>query len=145
MLGDLFAVMMETPMLMVIFVVDLLLIFTILLYVLNKIYKKKRPDQSILAFFNRFRLKRKKGGIGNVETLYTFVVDAYVGRGVVPRGAKGYKAREAVLKNIKARKKPEEYEVVKAVFDGYEMKKYGGGVYNEKTVVDNLFNRFRAL
>ncbi len=142
MLGDLFAVMMETPMLMVIFVVDLFLIFTIFFYVLKKIYKKKRPGQNILAFFNRFRLKMKKGGISSVEALYDFVVESYVGKG---KEAGGYKTRKAILERIKAKKKPEEYEIVKAVFDGYEMKKYGGGVYNEATVVSNLFNRFRSL
>ena len=145
MLGDLFAVMMETPMLMIIFIVDLFLIFTILFYVLNKIYKKKRPDQSLLAFFNRFKLKTTKGHVKDVETLYDFVVNAYAGRISVPRGEKGYKARKAILKYIKARRKPAEYEVVKAIFDGYEMKKYGGGVYNEGSVVNSLFSRFRAL
>ena len=145
MLGDLFAVMMETPMLMVIFIVDMLLIFTITFYVLNKLYKKKRPDQSILAFFNRFKLKTNKGHVKDVETLYGFVVDAYAGRITIPKEERGYKARKAILKYIKAKRKPAEYDVVKAVFDGYEMKKYGGGVYNEGSVVNSLFNRFRAL
>ncbi|MBR9681261.1 MAG: hypothetical protein GOV00_00480 [Candidatus Altiarchaeota archaeon] len=146
MLAELFAVMMETPMLMIVFVVDVFLIVTILFFVINKLYKKKRPDQSLLMFFKRFKLKRSKGGVKNVESLYDFVIDNYLGRGSFSRGlGRGFKAREMILKSIKERKKPAEFEVVKAVFDGFEMKKYGGGVYNEETVVNNLFSRFRAL
>lgn len=145
MLGDLFAVMIETPMLMVVFVVDLLLITAILFYVGKKIYSKKRPDQNVIAFLTSFKLKRKKGGVSNIETLYDYVIQTYTGRGAISKNQTGYAARKKIIKYVQDKKKPAEFEIVNSIFKGFEMKKYGGGIYNENTVVNTLFTRFRHL
>lgn len=145
MIGDLFAVMMETPILMIIFVVDLTLIFAILFYVGKKIYNKKRPDQSIVAFLTSFKLKRKIGAVSTIETLYDYIIRTYAGRGVISKSKFGYGARKKILKHIQTKKKPAEFEVVESIFKGFEMKKYGGGIYNENAVVNSLFTRFKHL
>lgn len=142
MLGGIFRVIMDTPFLMVIFLVNVGLIIAIVAYVARKLYEKKRPDMSLKNFWSRFKLKNKKSSARTLEGLYDLVIRTYVRRGTISRDlGKGFKAREAILSKAKDKEKT----VVANIFNGYEMKTYGGGVSNEKQVVEELFNRFRAL
>jgi len=141
-LAGVFQVIMEHPMLMLVTLVDVALIALIAYFLLSRVLGKKRPDRKIKLFLRRIFVGLRPGKIENIEALYEYVINTYVHKGVVPAEAgTGFRAREKVLDSVEG----EEIKVVKSIFDSYEGKKYGGGVWNEEKTVANLFNQFRSL
>ncbi|HDR53385.1 MAG TPA: hypothetical protein ENN60_01775 [archaeon] len=144
MLESIFQVMAETPVLMVVFVVDLILIFTIVFYVAKKIYQKKRPDMGFMTWFTRFTLKSLKAPTHTIEGLYDLVVSTYTRRGVVTREmGKGFRAREKILEHTK--EKEEAQQVLRTIFETYEGKMYGGVKTYEQGKIEELFHQFKAI
>jgi len=124
-------------------VVDIFLIGIIAYYIFTKVLKKKQPGLKLRDFFGRFFVKLKKpGDTGTIESLYDYVIQSYMRRGAIPRDSgSGLRAREKILESLEG----EELKVVKTIFQGYESKKYGGGVWNEEKTVGTLADQFRAL
>jgi hypothetical protein len=142
MIGEIFQVIMNHPMLVVVFVLDVFLIFAILFFVFGKIYKTKRPDRIIKFILKRFAIRHKISSPSKIEELYAMVIDAYTAKGLISiDSGKSYKARRQILEKLSGN----EYNAVKSIFDGYEMKKYGGGLNEEQRVVSYLLNQFRSL
>ncbi len=142
MIGNLIRVMMEHPMLMLVFLADLALISLITYYIVSHVFGKKRIDLKLRAFLSRFFVRFRSHNIEGIEPLYEFVIDTYVRKGIVhPDMGRGFRAREKVLESTEG----EERRVVQAIFDSYESKKYGGGVWNEEKTVSTLLDKFRAL
>jgi hypothetical protein len=141
-LSDMFRVMMEHPLLMVVLLVDIALIVLIVYFISSKVLGDKKPGVKVRNFIRKFFIKLKPGSVRSVESLYDYVVDAYVHRGVVPADlGSGFRARQKIMKSVEG----EEKQVVEAIFYAYEGKKYGGGVFNEEKTVSTLFDRFRSL
>jgi hypothetical protein len=142
MFGEIFQVIMNHPMLVVVFVLDVFLILAILFFVFGKIYKTKRPDRIIKFLLKKFAIRHKISSPTKIEDLYAMVIDAYTSKGLVTINAgKNYRARKQILEKLSG----SEYNVVKSIFDGYEMKRYGGGLNEEQRVVSYLLNQFRSL
>jgi len=142
MLRGILSIIFEHPLLAFIFMVDLFLIIFILSYVLAKFFESSKPHRKLAFFLKKMTLKLHPGEIEEIEDLYGFVIDAYVKKGILQEGdGRGFRAREKILKSISGKEK----EVVERIFDYYELKKYGGGVKNEKEVVADLLSAFRSL
>lgn len=142
MIGQMLRVMMESPVLMLVLIADLFLIGLIVYYIVTKVLGKKRPDLKLRSFFSRFFVRFKAGEMKTIEPLYEYVVHRYLRQGVVSSDmGKGLKAREKILESLE----DEEKNVVKSIFDSYESKKYGGGVWNEEKTVADLLTQFRSI
>ncbi|MBR9689490.1 MAG: hypothetical protein GOV01_01155 [Candidatus Altiarchaeota archaeon] len=142
MLSGVFQVIMEQPLLAIVFIADIFLIFLIVSYVSSKIFGEKRPDRKIFLFFRKFFVKLKEGDSKDIASLYDYVIKTYIHKGVVSHDlGTGFKAREKILESIEG----EEKKVVQTVFSGFESKNYGGGILDEQKTVSYLFDQFRAL
>ena len=142
MLAELFEVMFENPFLMIIFVVDLFLIIAIITFILGKVFGTKRPDKAILLFLKRFAVRHRVGTPNNIKELYDYVLDIYRKRGKINHNdGSGFKARKKILDSIEESEK----KIIKSVFEGFEVTKYGGGLLNEKELVSYLLNQLRTL
>ncbi len=138
MLGDLFGVMLEHSFLMIIFLVDLFIIFAIISFIFGKIYGTKRPDRFILLFLKRFAMRHRVGTPKNMKELYDYALDIYIKKGIISRrDGTGFKARRKILEKIEDKEK----EIIKSIFDGFEATKYGGGLLNEKELISYLLNQ----
>jgi len=142
MIGELFQVLMEHPLLMLVAVVDVLLILLIILYISSKIFGAKRPDRKIYLWFRRLFTKLKEGDNSSLETLYEYVINTYIHKGTITHDdGDGFKAREKILEKLEG----EEKKLVINIFKGYESKKYGGGISDEKKTVSYFYDQFRAV
>ena len=135
MIDTILRVMFEHPLLMLIALVDIALIVVILSYVASKLYGKKRPDRAIRLLITRLRAKRKKTSKETIEGLYDYVLHKYLAKGVIDSDTgRGFRARQKILGSLEGSEK----ETVKAVFEHYECKLYGGGLLNEQKSVSYL-------
>lgn len=141
-LGSMLRVIMEHPLLMLVTLVDVALIALIAYYLSSRLLGKKQPGQKLKQFLRRIFITIHPGQVENVESLYEYVINTYIHRGVVPAEAgRGFRAREKVLESVEG----EERQVVKQIFESYEGKMYGGGVWNEEKTVAALFDQFRSV
>ncbi len=142
MIGEIVAMLFEHPLLGFIFTVDLFLVFAIITYISLHLYREKRPDRRLAFFLKKMTLKLHPSDIDDLDSLYGFVMDAYTKKGVLSDGdGRGFRARTKILNSVSGGEK----ETVKAIFEYYEAKKYGGGVQNEKDVVYRLLDAFRNV
>ena len=142
MIGDLFRVMMGNPMLLLVLIVNVFLLAMIMYYLLPRIFGKKKVGAKLRNFFGRFFVRIGNAEMKTIEPLYEYVMKNYLRRGIISADlGKGFKAREKVLEFVD----DEEKKVVQTIFNGYESKKYGGGVWNEEHTVGNLLTQFRDL
>lgn len=142
-LAGLFQAIMEHSLLTTIMIVDILLIGAIVVYIVSKLYEKKRPDQSLILFLKKSLAKKKLSKSESIEGLYGFVIDTYRHKGI--RDSNGFRVRQKILDSLGDEKHEKEKEVVKMIFENYECKIYGGGLQNEEKVVNYLFNQFSSL
>lgn len=142
-LGELFQAIMEHSLLTTIMIVDLFLIGAIIVYIVSKLYERKRPDQSFLLFLTKLTARKKLSKEESIDGLYKFIVNTYRHKGV--RSGNGFRVRQKIIESLEGEKHDAEREVVKTIFENYECKIYGGGLQNEQKVVKYLFDQFHSL
>ena len=142
MIGDILKVMVESPLLMLVLVVDVFLIFLIISYVFSKFFGAKRPDRKLFLWIRKWFVKLKEGDTSSLETLYEYVINTYVHKGKISHDdGEGFKAREKILEGLEG----EEKKIVANIFKGFESKKYGGGISDEQKTVTYLYDQFRSI
>jgi hypothetical protein len=144
MIDLLLTLIQESPLLFVVFVINIAIVAYILIRIGLYFSKKKKPGRIISHFLWKMRANKKKGEMETVEEVYASIISGLKKEGVLGKDDKeGMLSRRKILKAIP---EGEKRKILQELFRVYEMKMYGNRrILNEKKVVASILSRYAGI